>query len=245
MTITLHVDLRERLKDTGFEEDLKKASHVEVQFNVIHESLALGDYVITDDKDNTVVAIVERKSFSDFMASLRPAHMEDLRLKDQMQRLEEASSVGIRVLLVECAKWPCQDRAIEKSLQTLTAGLVTKGILLVRVQDNAGFMYFLKGLMYKVSTIQHAGGTNFNELMVAVRKSRTDTPEKLYHSFLQLVPGVSISVARQIAAEYKTTRDLRHACRTSGSAAITKLKHNNRSLSVKVAEALCTFFSQA
>lgn len=239
--LTLIVDTRERMDLKKLEEDLKPI--VKVAFKVTERQLELGDFIIVDSNDQTRV-IVERKAFSDFVSSLRPGHFGSMRLKDQTQRLASATTVPHRVLLLEGAIHDLKDEPMEKTVDTITVDLMIKGIHVIHVRNKEKTVYFLRNLLNKTELSERTG-TGFEELMVTVRKRQTDTPEKLYQSFLQLLPGASINSARAICQEYPTMRTLREACHTNGHGAITKIKYNKRALSVKIAAGLCDFLAQA
>ena len=81
------IDDREHLLYEKCTTLIQKNSDKYKNIQLIKTTLVLGDVMITDDDDNTIV-IIERKTFSDLLASIR-----DGRYNEQSHRLKHASNV--------------------------------------------------------------------------------------------------------------------------------------------------------
>jgi ERCC4-type nuclease len=196
--------------------------------------LKLGDILFMDHATREVLEIVERKGVRDLEASIRAGHMQPKRLYDQLSRMKGSRVPHLTLLLT--GDYSRAEEDLRKTAMTLNVRL-PKGdpqINVVRVDRVTEVPHFIARTAQALETYgqkqSDRPGVEFTELMVATRKNMTDTPEKLYHCMLQLIPGFSQNSAMAVVRDYPRLATLRRAVRTSGVSAITKIKSNNRAL---------------
>ena len=236
----LVVDTRERQDATALAEQIKEMT--KVPFRVEIKQLDLGDFLVEDEKpDGTraTLAIVERKSYNDFVSSLQPSHMQSMRLKEQTQRICACDNVPVKILFLTGPEYQNLDERMAKTLNTITSRLAIQGMSTVYAPTKTLVTYTLKNLLESVDLCTRKGNElPSNELMLAVRKKRIVTTEQRYATFLRTFDGVSPGLASAIISEYPTQGQLRQAMSANGAGAITKLKSHNRAISGKIAGAL-------
>lgn len=236
----LVVDTRERQDAAALAEQIKEMT--KVPFRVETKQLDLGDFLVEDEKpDGTreTLAIVERKSYNDFVSSLQPSHMQTMRLKEQTRRICACDRVPVKILFLTGPEYQNLDERMAKTLNTITSRLAIQGMSTVYAPTKTLVTYTLKNLLESVDMCKRKGNElPSDELMLAVRKKRIVTTEQRYITFLRTFDGVSPGLASAIIAEYPTQGHLRQAMRANGAGAITKLKSRNRAISGKIADAL-------
>jgi len=241
MPIRVLIDTRERM-DLPALQAAVKLHQVDLQANV--SQLPLADFVFVDTDTDAVLMLVERKSPDDFAASLQPGHMQGKRLDDQLARMKASGVPALGLLLT--GNFSGLESHLYKAKVTITSSLQAETPRF-SVWELKSASYIPLWLARAIQNLQpHARiGPNITELSVAVRKSKTDTPEKLYHSMMQLVPGLSANSAAVIVAAYPSLSTLQAALRLNGKGAITKLKHNNRAINQSSAALVHAFLTES
>ena len=212
------------------------------------ERLKLGDIVFMDKDTRDVLDIVERKTVEDYKKSLMPAHMESKRLLSQIDNMTNCEVPYLTLLLI--GDFSVEKEEIRKGVVTLSSKLRhgTPKVDVVTLTSMEELPLFVarnaQFLRHHGETPTDKPGVEFHELMLAVRKSQTDTPEHFYHHVLQVMRGVSHITVQAIVTAYPKLSLLQNACRLEGTGAITKLKSNNnkRSLGKALAERLVANF---
>lgn len=192
---------------------------------------ALGDILFVDADSRRVLMLVERKGVQDFVASLQPGHLCSKRLTEQLDRMGESGVPRLGLLLT--GAYHELDAALQKALVTKTVRLQHSGVMVTRLESLQHLPLYIARTVEGLQSLPRAqaeAAPDFHTLMVAVRKKRVTTPSEVYHTLLQLIPGVSEDAARVIAAEFKSLSALQAACRADGAGAITKLKHRKRAI---------------
>lgn len=208
------------------------------------EQLALADIVFVDADTNRVLMLAERKSVSDYLSSMKPAHLQSKRLVDQLDRMKSAKNVPRLCLLLTGDFSDLGD--------TDMRGLVTKTVRLQMQRPHIDVVHLERPaehlslfLARCVDALLCRGDgpceilpPDFHELQVAVRKSQTDTPRKAYEVLLQLLPGWSARIAAAVVEKYPSLDVLARALEAQGVAALTSLKVNKRAVPSKAAKIL-------
>lgn len=209
-------------------------------------SLRIADIVFIQKSTKKVLALVEHKQLNDYLSSQQPSHLAPKRLVDQLARMKESGVPTMILLLTGEFHTLCDEQ--QRGVVTRTVRLMgdTPQIQVVRLEGlNHMALFIARMVETLVEKPVEPSVPGFHELMVAVRKSQVDTPEKIYAVLLQLVPGISKGSAQEIYQTYPNLSSLKHSISRQGPTAITKLKHRGRSINKKSAQLLVDLLTDA
>jgi ERCC4-type nuclease len=185
--------------------------------------LPLGDALITDDEEN-IVLLVERKSLSDLLASIK-----DGRYEEQSHRLIHSSGIEPHHIVYIIEGMMSQLRnPIEKKMaySAMTTLQVFKGFSVLRTCSVQETAEWLLGTMDKMTReigrgkIPWTSGSNEGVREIApycsvVKKVKKDnvTPENIGEIVLCQIPGISSVSAVAIMREFKSLSNLMNQMR--------------------------------
>ena len=211
--------------------------------------LTVADIIFVDRKTQRVLMAVERKSPSDFVSSRAPGHLQSKRFIDRLSRLKKSQVPRLGLLLTGNYD-SVFDGNFGKSLTTSIVKLQMGEPQILVSYINSLTKNLPTYLARTVDALQCIPSETrntaplFNELMVAVRKDRINTPERTYQTLLQLIDGVGYKTAEALWAQFPTLSVMQGACRTEEGGAIRKLRVNNRAISTRVASTIIKCFDQ-
>lgn len=259
MAITVYLDAREKHGLERLVDELR----TEHRLRVVVRTLSVGDIWYVREEVGETIMIEEHKQVLDFLASLRPSEGQSKRLRDQVLRMQKTRVPCLGVVLTGCITGLSVSE--QKALATKQMRLQLdpeRPVVWVSVADVRQLAHHIartaeqlearlgwrrgpplddveKGDVAPEPLARPADAApDVEELMTTARKSRLDTPAKLYDGFLQLVPGVSREKAAVIKQAAPDFRALRRLLRQEGARGVSKLKHRNRALPEKVGQLL-------
>jgi len=242
MKLTVVCDCREHVDFEKIKDDIYTNYSQDISVEVNVQQLTVADFVIVDSLTNTCLALIEHKQVDDFKHSLQPEHMQPKRLIEQLDRMKNTSVPFLFLLL--SGPYHLMPDYMQKTLITKSVSLQTSSVKVVHIPSTDYIGFFLSRVLRRIDPVDppnYRPGPDFHELMVSVKKKKTDTPQKLYHVLLQLVPGVSVQIAEEISRIYPTFSILQSECQRIGINAFSIIKVKNRSINKSIGKLICDF----
>lgn len=228
-TMKIIIDNREHLLYEKCSNLIQKNPDKYKSIKLIKTTLILGDVVITDDSDNTII-IIERKTFSDLLASIR-----DGRYNEQSHRLKHASNVHTHniIYLLEGMFSQVSEDDKKKIYSCMTSIQLFKGFSVIRCSAVEETAELIVNYAEKIDRSMKANTplcfTNnsisptenlvceitdtvitqdkYSKFVKKVKKENI-TPENIGEIMLCQIPDVSTQAASTVMNEYKTLGNL-------------------------------------
>ena len=190
------------------------------------QSLPIGDVLIQHGEQTLVF---ERKTIADLAASIK-----DGRFKEQKQRLKSTYPFHRIMYLIEGSQnqWDNCDTRYHIPTSTLTSALISSryrdGFHVHHTKDLKETLLFLRDVAARMGE-KTSLETECKEDYVASLKVKTTkkdnvTPEVCYLMQLGQLPGISITIAKDIVAVYPKMGSLLDALKENGEKALTEIK---------------------
>lgn len=204
--------------------------------------LPVADAVI-ENSAGSPVALLERKTFSDFCTSLTSG-----RYREQRNRLKSVRdgdpTMQLAYILEGFPQWHshmCRDVGLQKRVYGALENMVfCHGIALFPTADVA---HTCDTLVHLAAKLAERADTALSEPMPA---RKVTIKAHLFASQLALIPGISTTTASSLAGLYPTAKALVDAIREDRSKVLTTVENHapkSRKLGKKVASALVDAFS--
>ena len=214
--------------------------------------LPLGDALIADDAEKTVL-LVERKSLSDLLASIK-----DGRYEEQSHRLIHSSGIEPHHIVYIIEGMMSQLRnPIEKKMvySAMTTLQVFKGFSVLRTCSVQETAEWLLGAMDKMTReiargktpwTKECGGQEIAPYCSVVKKVKKDnvTPENIGEIVLCQIPGISSVSAVAIMREFRSLSNLMNQLRENPNCLgiiVCESKGKTRKLSKTVAQNVASY----
>lgn len=185
-----------------------------LNINVELSNLDIGDFHIYEDNNIDPIIIIERKSLSDLISSIK-----DGRYREQSFRLDQYNlhNHNIYYLLegsIEYLKNPLNKQIIYSSILTLSyyKGFSVINSLNINQTSNI-IIKFIEKLMrenkkgYYNLDVSHNNLSEYSAVLKTSKKSNI-TKDNILEIMLMQIPLVSIKVAKMISEKYKTIKNL-------------------------------------
>lgn len=181
--------------------------------HILKEVLHIGDVVIQND-NNEDICIIERKTISDLLASIK-----DGRYEEQSHRLLHASGLQPHniLYLIEGMMTTVQQKDRQIVLSAMTSLNYFKGFSVIRTVNIIETSELIQGMALKIernlrNSVQPTWSTNSTTLPYAsiVKKVKKDniTPENISEIMLSQIPGVSNVTSSAIIKKFGSIRKL-------------------------------------
>jgi|688.fasta_scaffold71466_5 ERCC4-type nuclease len=181
-----------------------------------------------------IIAIIERKTWSDLYSSIL-----DGRYTEQKARAKTVINAnGTRPRLIYIIEGRCTNNAT-----------ICKSACVSMALDNFALLYSdnvadTKEIILKISTKISKKNTdvsiNYESLIKPCKKDNM-TAEICYIQQLSCIPGLSITIAKEISTKWKNMKELITEIEIYGSKNIEEIKINNRRISKTVAQKLTEY----
>lgn len=194
----------------------KTKTHLEkyhfVDIVICHEVLQLGDVIIKTDNDE-IILIVERKTISDLLSSIK-----DGRYAEQSLRLSNMNCSNHQIIyLVEGVISSCHNNEKQIIYSTMTSLSLYKGFSIMKtlsVDDTAEFLLIccdkinrsIKSgkKIYDFTNIEQS--SNYCDVIKSVKKENI-TKENIGEIMLMQIPGISSILAKAILSKFSSFSD--------------------------------------
>lgn len=171
------------------------------------QNLNVGDIHLIND--GIVIYIIERKTASDYVASIK-----DHRLKNQIARINSFQQTNPQtnfILLVEGGFQTTFGQPIQISdyiYNSILHRILQDNIPVIRSDNLSETVIWIQKLLIIAKPKRTINSTNNNTKCddylqtIAVKKSQNMTPENCYILQLTQIPGISLTIARAISEKY-------------------------------------------
>ena len=192
------------------------------EISYTNENLAIGDICIRSNGDDLL--LLERKTLHDLASSIR-----DGRYKEQSFRLNDSIVHNHNIVYViegnlskyappKMIKSPITRRALQSAIISLS---YYKGFSVMRTESVADTAEYVVALLEKLSKENKPGYYNVTSMeplenytgCIKKQKKNYVTPVNIHEIMLATIPGISMTVATAIMAEYKTIDHLISSCK--------------------------------
>ena len=218
----IKIDCREKELINHINSYINKNQHFN-EINIKIESLSIGDIIIEDDNSN-VILIIERKSVTDLMSSIK-----DGRYKEQSYRLNSTEHPNHNIIyLIEGDIFNSKNTRIgpiEKTTlySTILSLSYYKGFSVIRTFSLEDTAFYILNSTYKLSKNKDnkqayyklTDNVNPQEFISkdyvnVVKKNKKDniTPENINEIMLCQIPGISSTTSIAILKQFKTIRNV-------------------------------------
>jgi len=207
MSFKYIVDNREKYIKIYFEKHYNKYP------NIKYQNLILGDIII--EKDDIPIIIIERKTISDLLASIK-----DGRYSEQKKRILN-SHIKYKIYLIENdGKYKTLNKTENKIVSSSMLSIIVQGFSVIRTESLNESIKFLKTLYNKIhdtkkNTILTYLASNdilsqvnkSNSVNINIKKKSTDKKSCFKNQLCQ-IPGISSVVSELVCNKYANMNEL-------------------------------------
>lgn len=202
--LSVVIDTREMSKNVEIWKSILNNTNLNVLDKDIQSEespLRIGDFHIFSG-DN-IVFLIERKELGDFISSIKSGHYHEQRTR----MLNSGLNPNQLLLIIEGYNPDKIDPSIFDLYSSVVASTIHLGIRISytkNVEDTGKFILFLTNSITK-RDLEVAGKITHTNL---VEKKKKILPENYYIASLELIPGVSAKVAKNICDKYPSMKKL-------------------------------------
>jgi crossover junction endonuclease MUS81 len=164
-------------------------------------NLPLGDFIYKNDDESSIYYIIERKSISDLVGSIK-----DGRFRDQKERLSETKNDIIYIIEGNIGKNGKVGGICKSTIKSSIINLQVKHKFHVfKTDSEADTLEYLLLLYKKIN--ENGGVSDFQKIKPVTMKKKSNA-SSVYVNQLMMISGVSKVIADKIAEVYKSLYQL-------------------------------------
>lgn len=194
--IILEIDYRETAIIKHFESNTPSLSYKVC-------NLPIGDFILKNSSDNSVIYIIERKTILDLASSIT-----DGRFREQKQRLLDSVCLPDKIVyLLEGSKNLKKYGSISKTvIDSSILNLIFKHQYKIIHTSNDSETYDTLISLYTKLSSKDFG--KITSTQVKLIKKSDNTSKNIFTNMLSIIPGVSTTIANKIVLQYNTLPQL-------------------------------------
>jgi len=213
------------------------------EINCTIKQLDIGDFIIKNKSKDSIIHLIERKTISDFSASIIDGRFREQR--ERMLSLNNNSTLDTKIciwyIFEECHKL-VGNKLYYSMISAIINLQLVHGIKILFSKSKESTMDLIKSLYKRTQTqlkqtpelSSKTGESNLN--FMAIQAKKEIKSDNLFVLQLCMINGVTVKKAKVIQEKYPTHYELMNAFKESGEFLLSDLKVDNRRLGLTLSK---------